>query len=100
LVGKITISVNGMTEPSRTPATGHQNAAPASHAAIDDSRPKAAQGRLHDCGSTIAGRKLGSGYFHSALLPRRMFDKGKVDGGSGEQGTRENRDEFGDVPHQ
>jgi hypothetical protein len=100
LVGKITISVNGMTEPSRTPATGHQNAAPASHAGYRRQQTQGRARRLHDCGSTIAGRKLGSGYFHSALHPRRMFDKGDVDGGSGEQGTRENRDEFGDVPHQ
>ena len=42
-VGKITINVKGMTDPNRTPATSHQNVAPASHAAMDDSRPKAAQ---------------------------------------------------------
>ena len=43
LVGKITMSVNGMTDPNRTPATSHQNVAPASHAAMEDSRPKAAK---------------------------------------------------------
>jgi hypothetical protein len=43
LVGRITISVNGMTEPSRTPAIGHQNVAPASHAAIENNSPTAAE---------------------------------------------------------
>jgi len=42
-VGTITIRVNGITAPSTTPPTSHQNVAPASHAATDDSRPKAAQ---------------------------------------------------------
>ena len=43
LVGKITIRVNGMTLPSRTPASSHKSVAPASHAAMDDSRPKVAE---------------------------------------------------------
>ena len=42
LVGDITMSVNGMTDPSSTPATSHQTVAPASHAAMDDRRPTAA----------------------------------------------------------
>ena len=42
-VGRIAIRVNGITAPSTTPPTSHQNVAPASHAATDDSRPKAAQ---------------------------------------------------------
>jgi len=40
-VGKITINVNGMSKPRRTPAVSHQTVAPASHAASDDSRPTA-----------------------------------------------------------
>jgi len=42
LVGRITSSVKGMTEPSRISAMSHQNVAPKSQAAMDDSRPKAA----------------------------------------------------------
>jgi len=41
LVGRITIRVKGMTAPSTTPPMS-QNVAPATHAAVDDSRPKAA----------------------------------------------------------
>ena len=44
--------------------------------------------RLHDCGSTIAGREFRRGYFHPALHPRRMLDKSDVDRRSGEQGAR------------
>ena len=43
LVGRITIRVNGMTEPSRTSATAHQNVAPASHAATEETSPTAAK---------------------------------------------------------
>ena len=43
LVGKITMSVNGMTDPNRTPAISYQKLAPASHAAMEDSSPKAAE---------------------------------------------------------
>src|SRR6516162_4350805 len=42
LVGRITIRVKGMTETCKTPATTHQNVAPASQAAIEDSRHTAA----------------------------------------------------------
>jgi len=43
LVGKIAISVNGMTAPSRSPATTHKKDAPASHAAMEETNPKAAK---------------------------------------------------------
>src|SRR5215472_15168769 len=43
LVGRMTTSVNGITEPSRTPPTSHQNGAPTSHAAMDDRKPTAAK---------------------------------------------------------
>jgi hypothetical protein len=35
---------------------------------------------------TVTWRKFSGSYFHSARHPRRMFDKGAVDGGSGERG--------------
>ena len=43
LVGRITISVKGMTDPKRTPAMSHEKLTPVSHAASDDTRPTAAQ---------------------------------------------------------
>src|ERR1700686_2311248 len=43
LVGRTTISVNGMTEPSSTPATTHKKDAPASHAAMEETSPTAAR---------------------------------------------------------
>src|SRR6266478_4941529 len=42
LVGRITMSVKGMTKTCKTPATTHQNVAPASHAAKEDNRHAAA----------------------------------------------------------
>lgn len=67
-------------------------------------RPMTSDPRLHRspaslCSSSIAWRKLGSSYLHSALHPRRMFDKSDVYGDSCEQGTRENSDKFGDLAH-
>jgi hypothetical protein len=40
LVGRITMSVNGITAPSRSPPTSHQNVAPASHAATGAGDPQ------------------------------------------------------------
>src|ERR1700736_3018594 len=42
LVGRMTISVNGITEPMRIPPTSHQYVPPASHAAMEESSPTAA----------------------------------------------------------
>ena len=55
--------------------------------------------RLHYRGSPMIWREFSGSDFRSALHPRRMFDKGDVDGGSGEQGTSENCDELRDLPH-
>ena len=52
-VGRITNCVNRKTPPSRAPATSYQNVAPASHAAIEDSRPKDA--KVACMGSAYAG---------------------------------------------
>ena len=43
------------------------------------------------------GRRIRTSAPHCIL--GRMFDKGDVDGGSGEQGTSENCDELRDLPH-
>ena len=53
---------------------------------------------LHS-GSSIAWHKFSSSYLHSALHPRRMFDKGDVDCGSGEPRACEDRNEFSDLAH-
>jgi hypothetical protein len=83
------MSVNGMTLPNTTPANSHQTLAPLSHAATDDGRPRAAQVACINSGSTITRCKLGGGYFHSALHPRRVLDESDVDRRSGEEGARE-----------
>lgn len=51
LVGRITIRVKGMTETCKIPATTHQNVAPASQAAIEDSKHTGANvtGCLRSC---------------------------------------------------
>jgi Peptidase family S58 len=57
-----TNSVNGMTLPSRAPATSHQDVAPASHAAMENSKPEAygSEGNA-GAGAHGAGGSNGSG---------------------------------------
>src|ERR1700727_3749861 len=43
LMGRITISVNGITEPSSTPQMPHKKDDPASHAAVEETSPTAAR---------------------------------------------------------
>ena len=98
LVGRITISVNGMTVPSRTPqpTTKGRPGKPRRNGRDQTHR---CQGRLHDSGSTIAGREFGRSYFRPAFHSRRMLDEADVDGGSGEQAARKHSDEFSNLTH-
>jgi hypothetical protein len=93
------MSVNGMTAPSRSPPTSHQNVAPASHAATEGKETHGCQGRLHHSGSTIAGREFVRSYIDSAFHSGWMFDKIDVDGGSREQAARQDCNKFGNLAH-
>ena len=94
------MSVKGMTETCKTPATTHQNVAPASHAAIEDSRAHGCQRHLHDRFPVIARRKFSRSYFDAAFHSGWMFNEADVYGGSREQAAGEHSDEFSNLTHQ
>jgi hypothetical protein len=90
LVGRMTISVKGITVPRRRAPTSHRAGAPCSQAAIAARVPRAARAAgLHYCGALVAGGELGEGYGGAALHAGGMLDEGDVEGGAGEEARGE-----------
>src|SRR5208282_5667771 len=54
---------------------------------------------LHDSGSAVAGRELRHGYLDAEFHSGWMFDKVDIDGGSREQATGEDSNEFSNLAH-
>ncbi len=72
------VRVNGITQPSKSPATAHQNVAPESQAATEEINPTAAKVALHDTASSITPRKFSRSYFYTAFHSCRMFNEADI----------------------